>query len=205
MQQSIKQPDATLSVFKPEEDYEIIHSWLTRINADMTAPKLHGMICGFVCAGPRMNGRSWFEIVLGLLKVENQSMAESRQMLIELYDVSCQQFRDAGHFFHILLPLKESLRVRAEAVGQWCLGVIAGLELAGIHIQESDDEDVRDAMFHLQEFARINYDSIEYGEEDESAYHQVIDYLHDAIVMLYEEFAVRGQKEESGKLDGGWH
>lgn len=199
------QSDRTLSVFKPEEDYEIIDTWLKGMHADISAPKLHGIVCGFVCAGPQMNGRSWLETLLGVLRVEHDHLDDSRHMLIQLYDMSCQQFRDAGHFFQILLPPKESLHIRAEAVGQWCLGVLAGLELAGIHLQESDDEDIRDAIFHLQEFARINYDNIDYGEEDETAYSQVIEYLHDAIVMLYDEFAVRSQLELGEEHAGRWH
>lgn len=172
-------------------NYNEIVDVLRRMQSSISVAELHGVICGFVCAGAKMDGRSWLEPVLGLLEPVGEYLAESRKLLLHLYYIAAEQLKDDAFHFCMLLPTGDvTLKQRAEAIGEWCIGVTTGLGMAGIQVDDDMVGDVAEAMNHLSEIARIDYENLEYNEEDERAYIEVVEHIRIVMMMLYTELVM---------------
>lgn len=177
-------------------DYSTLEQTLEQTHSVIGAPEVHGLICGFICAGPRMNGKAWLDVVLGAIEPRSKDIETLRKVLIEIYMTSNKQLKNMDFDLNLLLPSDEqSLSARARAVGEWCDGVMAGLGLAGVDIESCESEDIREALFHVWEIAQVDYERLEFSDEDESAYARVVDYMHTTTYMLYNEFALQGTRE----------
>ncbi len=153
----------------------------------ISGSELHGIMCGYLCAGAIREG----EYYLSALSADYKD-SESRRatlMMFEIYSLSQQQLSDFNFNFQLLLPSeKESLATRAQAFSEWCAGFIQALELAGINSANLDDEDTEDIFQHLSEFAQLDYGNINVDEEDdddENAFMEVSEYARMSIVSLY--------------------
>ncbi|GAB4393698.1 MAG: hypothetical protein Tsb005_13050 [Gammaproteobacteria bacterium] len=157
--------------------------------AIISVPEAHGTICGLICGGNRMNGRSWLDIVLGCIEPDDNSRHSVREVLLELYNISGEELKSDHFNFNLFLPHDDQpLSDRAKAVGEWCMGVMAGLGFAGIGMDNELNADIREALYHFNEIGRIEYEDLSFSEEDERAYTEVIEYVRAAVLLIYVEF-----------------
>ncbi|MCW5589763.1 MAG: UPF0149 family protein [Legionellales bacterium] len=167
----------------------------------INACEVHGIICAFICAGHKMNGRSWLEALLGVLDTPQQVDEKvSRDIFITLYEISCQQLKDNMLEFQLLLPDdEECINLRIESLGLWCQGFLCGLGLAGIQLEDFDDnEELSEIVADLSEIAKVDHTMLEGSEDDEVSYTEVLEYLRMAVILLYGEFEVwQSENEEN--------
>ncbi len=170
--------------------YTEVELALLRTKAAIDAGEVHGLLCGFICAGKDIDGRSWLDSVLGHLDMDDAGAKECRALLIELYAVSDQKLKDMAFDFQLLLPDDEQpLSKRAAALGEWCQGFMAGLGLAGLEAGSVQSEDCQDALYHFSEISRLDYETLEIAEDDERSYVEVVEYVRMAVLMIYTELA----------------
>lgn len=164
-----------------------------------SAAEAHGLICGFICAGNKMDGRSWLDPILGSAQNEDKEiLASCKLILLELYEISCIKLQSFDFDFELLLPDDEqSLQCRAEALSHWCQGFIIAINRAGINEADMRTQDAKEALKHIFEISKLNYDTIDVTEKDEQAYAEVMEYVRMAVLMVYSEIAV--EQETGGK------
>lgn len=150
----------------------------------ISVSELHGLLCGYLCAGVPHQGESYIRALLN-----NKKDEESRNALLalfSLYSISQQQITNYDLSFALLLPdEQEPLRDRAAAFREWCEGFTQGLNLAGIEIEYLNDEETQDAYQHIVEFAELDCESLDVDEEDEQALMEVTEYTRMAVIRLH--------------------
>lgn len=152
--------------------------------------EIHGILCGLICTGQKIDGKFWFHMVLKLFETRAHISSRHRGMILELYDATCRQFSGVGSEFELLLPdVQQTLKHRAESLSQWCQGFLYGLKLADNTIIDETSEEAREALHCISEIARLDYANIEVREIDENAYAGVVEYVRSAAIVLYTEFA----------------
>lgn len=159
-------------------------------SGDLSAAETHGMLCGYVCAGPRMNGKAWIDQIIGHMGFEPQE-DNKKAAIISLYNLSYDQISSMEFGFQLLLPDDDvNLPQRARSLGEWCQGFLTGLGLAGVHIHNCKTDEVRETLFRLAEISKIDYDTLDMCDADEFAFFEVCEYVRMAVLMLYTELVM---------------
>ncbi|RUR13534.1 UPF0149 family protein [Legionella sp. km772] len=175
-------------------DYQAFVESIAALMLQISASELHGLLCGYLCAGADRQGESYIRALL-----QNKKSPESRHALLSLFSVfsiSQQQISSYDLEFALLLPKEENpLRERAKAFSQWCEGFTQGLTLAGVDGDHLYEEDAQDALQHLVEFAELDYDSLEVDEDDERALMEVTEYARMAVIRLHGDLMMNKRKD----------
>jgi yecA family protein len=170
---------------------------LDAMHAPTTASEIHGILTGFVCAGFRVDGQAWVELVLG--EVELSSFEKNKSMLIDLYNETCEQLNQVTPRIHLLLPTDEqSLEFRARALSRWCQGFLAGLGLGGLQLTENQTEETQDILTRFVRIARLDHQLLKVNEDDEASYQEVSAYVQQSVLQVYVELA--GLRDQKTKL-----
>ena len=106
---------------------------------------------------------------------------------------------DTEMTFNLLLPDDETaLSVRAESLSTWCQGFLTGLGLSGVQMSESNEttRDLREALVHLTEIAKLDIENIEMLDEDEEAYMEVTEYVRMVVFAIYDEYSQPAQSDQ---------
>ncbi len=185
------EPDDSLHL--PE--YEVFVQSITTLMLQISASELHGLLCGYLCAGADREGESYIRALL-----HNKKNTETREAILSLFSVfsiSQQQISAYNLEFSLLLPKDDDpLRERAKAFSQWCDGFTQGLALAGVEVDHFYEEDAQEAFNHLIEFAELDCNSLDVDEEDERALMEVTEYTRMAVIRLHGDLMMN--KRESG-------
>lgn len=155
----------------------------------MSGSELHGIMCGYLCAGADSQGEAYIRALLN-----NKKDEQSRNALLSMFSVfsiSQQQMNNFDFEFEMLLPDDdESLVTRAQAFSEWCEGFTQGLTIAGVGMEQFYEEESKDALQHLMEFAELDCESLEVGEEDERALMEVSEYTRMAVLRLHSDLVL---------------
>lgn len=176
--------------------YEHFNDSIAVLSLPLSASELHGMMCGYVCAGADNQGEAYLRAL-----VHNKKDEDSRNALLALFSVfsiSQQQINHLDFQFALLLPDDETdLFERAKAFSEWCDGFIRALALSGIEADQFYEEDTQEALQHITEFADIDFESLDVDEEDEKALVEVSEYTRLAVIRLYADLNTH-EKEQTG-------
>lgn len=176
--------------------YEHFNDSIAVLSLPLTASELHGMMCGYVCAGADSQGEAYLRAL-----VHNKKDEDSRNALLALFSVfsiSQQQITHLDFQFTLLLPDDETdLFERAKAFSEWCDGFIRALALSGVESDQFYEEETQEALQHITEFADIDFESLDVDEEDEKALVEVSEYTRLAVIRLHADLNTH-EKEQTG-------
>lgn len=180
-------------------NYHIFCEQIEVLELPISGSEVHGVMCGYLCAGALQEGDAYLRALSSNKRGEAARVAA--QALFNLYSISQHQMDQDNFSFQFLLPDEEqTLVVRAEAFSQWCAGFIQAMSVAGITGDQLEEE-AQDALFHLSEFAQLDYASLKVGEDDEKALMEVSEYARMAVLRLYWDIKV--QDTQQGRYDSG--
>lgn len=164
---------------------------------EISGSELHGMMCGFLCAGEDNQGEAYMRALLN-----NRKDEESRAAILSMfavYSVSQQQINNFDFQFEMMLPDDNtSLTERAQAFSEWCEGFTQGLIIAGVDGDQFYDEEAQEALEHLTQFADLDIEAIDVDEEDEKALLEVSEYARMAVIRLHNDL-VMNERERGGQ------
>jgi uncharacterized protein YgfB (UPF0149 family) len=163
----------------------------------ISGSELHGIMCGYLCAGADAQGEAYIRALLN-----NKKDEVSRNGLLTLFSVFSISQQQINHFnfdFQMLLPEnEESLILRAKAFSEWCEGFTQGLNIAGVGADEFYEEESQEALQHLIEFAELDYESLDIGEDDEKALMEVSEYARMAVLRLHSDLIMQEKESKDG-------
>ncbi|KTD24637.1 MULTISPECIES: UPF0149 family protein [Legionella] len=165
-------------------DYQNFSHTILALELPFSGSELHGMMCGYLCAGAASEGDAYLRALTSSKK--DKSTRAAALAIFEVYTISQQQLGNFDFGFELLLPDEnEPLIDRAQAFSEWCEGFTQSMAIAGISVEQFQEEESQEALHHLQEFAQLDYESLEVEEEDEKALMEVSEYARMAVLRLY--------------------
>ncbi|HRD69299.1 MAG TPA: UPF0149 family protein [Legionella sp.] len=176
--------------------YEQFSESIAVLALPISASNLHGMMCGYLCAGADSQGEAYLRAML-----HNKKDEESRNAIFSMFSVfsiSQQQINNFDFEFGMILPDEhESLAERARAFSEWCEGFTQGLTMAGVGLDQFYEEEAQEALQHIIEFAELDADTLEVSEEDEKALMEVSEYARMAVIRLHGDL-IMNERERGG-------
>ena len=174
-------------------DFDHLEKLLDSVALEVGTSELHGVICGLLCAGQSDAHTLWFEELFQNCPAEDLLAREAREQVGQLYLATRQKIRDEDLDFRPFLPAGNIvLSKRARSLSEWCQGFLYGLALSGANLKDLDDE-VRESIDDMTEISRLDYEVIEPGDEAESDYMELEEFLRVATWMILD--AINEQRE----------
>lgn len=160
------------------------------------SPETHGTLCGFLCAGLKTDGKAWLESLLATIDIEDLNNRPSRKMLIDLYNYILHQFIESRIELHPTISNQsEDLETRAEALSNWCYGFLLGLRQTGIDMSKSPIDDIQEIHYRISDIATIDYEHVDIRAEDETAFSDVLNYIHTSVLYIYQEITKKSKMQ----------
>lgn len=173
-------------------DYYEFGQDLKTLDALASPAEAHGILCGQLSAGSRMTGLGWLKQFLPLLGVKREPWDALTKRLYSMRHFCEEDLESHSLDFQILLPDDdENIATRLDALSEWCSGFLAGFGSIGSQTQAFSEE-VSSLIHDLQSISQVDIASAEgEGEEGESNYFEVVEYVRMAVIGLYQEFVLR--------------
>lgn len=177
-------------------DFESIEGYFHRLGLSLDPAECHGSLCGLLCATDALNAAAWAQQVLaGRLDLLDAAAppaqgvgGEDHTLLSALYKETADRLNDPEYGFSPLLPDdEEPLRRRVEALSRWCQGFLLGLALGGLQDQSKLPGDSHEVLGDLAEISRLGHGEAAEGNEDETAFAEIVEYVRMAVLLVYEE------------------
>jgi yecA family protein len=163
--------------------YKLIEKIFSKSQADFSAAEAHGMASGLLCADNRMAGARWLAHLFDNTVPDSE---EGKNLLLRLFEETRRLLTSNGFEFELLLPEKEApLKERVEALKLWCQGFLFGVGAASPIPESEWPEDVREIIRDITEFTKLETQAG--GEEDESAFMEITEYLRSVVVLLHDD------------------
>lgn len=150
---------------------------LQQARLGVTPAELHGSITGFLCAG--WGGRS--PELLAALALDVGAADAALHALIDRSAVAIAERLRRSEMVEPLLP-DAPLRVRANAMVDWCRGFLGGLGLTGLLDAAGQAPAERDL---LAGFGHIAAMPVECADDDAAALDELLDYIRAGVRQLY--------------------
>jgi uncharacterized protein YgfB (UPF0149 family) len=162
-------------------DYQRIMQNIAVLNLPFSLSEIHGIICAYLCTSTVEEAVKYVSI----LTASAQEKTASRE-LFSLLNISHMQMYNFDFQFQLLLPNDDSsLSERARAFSQWCTGFSHGITLTKFVVTDTEEKEAREAIAHIAEFAKLDYESLTIDEEDENALFEVSEYTRLIVLHLY--------------------
>lgn len=169
-------------------DYTALEQALIKADAEYDAAECQGVICGLICA----QGSMGLDICLAHTFPDrdkgNLLAQEAGVLVATLYKETLQALNDPTCEFSPLLPGDETdLEYRIQMLGQWCQGLLIGLHAGGVTDFSQLEGDAAEILSDVAEIARADMYAVEGSEQDEQAYMELVEFMHAAVLLLYDE------------------
>lgn len=169
-------------------DFDELADHLLEQGLDSSPARLHGCLCGLLCAGAGFEAERGLDGLSQALDLHvHGELAES---VLRLYTVSAAALADEEFSFHLLLPDDEvDIESRTGALAHWSKGFLAGFAHtsagggAAAPLSEESTEILRDVAAISE--AAVGEDEEE--EESEGSYAELVEYLRFAVLNLFLE------------------
>ena len=161
--------------------YSIIDTIVVKGDAGSSAAQAHGMATGMLCANEQAQSAEW----LTELFLDAALMAdEDEAVLAHLFDETQRILASDEFEFDLLLPGDGALlSEQVEALAHWCQGFLLGV---GFSYAASDlSREVSEILKDIVEFTKLDTEAE--GEEDESDFMEITEYMRSAVLLLRDE------------------
>ncbi|MBX9705077.1 MAG: UPF0149 family protein [Gammaproteobacteria bacterium] len=174
-------------------DYTMLQKSIQSHDPVSTPAELHGLLCGLICAaGTRFELPSHYqesEVMLHLLPLVTEQFSEALEQ---------NQFS-----IELMLPDDEQpLAIRAQAMGEWAQGFLAGLGEGGL-TRKLHNEVLEEMLQDFHQIAQIQpgdvHDETEVTEDDEKALFEVQEYMGVGVLSVYTELLILNNLDEAAE------
>ncbi len=179
--------------------YQTFIEGIASLALPISGSELHGVLCGYLCAGATRKGETYLRALMSS-KHDDAAKRVAILALFGVYAVSQQQMISFNFDFQLMLPDEQApLSDRAQAFTQWCEGFTQGMTMAGICDGQLQEDEAKEALQHLAEFAELDYEALQAGEEDERALTEVYEYARMAVLHIHSD--LQGSRLEHDRSD----
>ena len=178
-------------------NFKELDNLLIEAKAGSHAAECHGFLCGYLCIVKEVNEDTFRQYLFAEM-TDPEMINECSRKLGELATevmagISAQDFT-----LELFLPGDNyPLNERAVALVQWCEGFLNGLGIAGLPEIELLSAEGQEVIQDLYKICRLDVNNIaEEGEDEETAFMELGEYVRMGAILLYEEFQQTGNLDE---------
>ncbi len=176
--------------------FEQLANLFVELGVFASPSELHGLLCGQLAGGVVDGEQQWLSQVANYLEREQIDVKSGRDALHKLYQSTRHQMEGTGFDLDLVLPDDDAeLSLRAESIGLWCQGFLAGF---GPESLSKLSEEARETVGDFSEIVRIGSEQLEACEDNEQDLMQIIEYVRMATILVYSEV-------QDGKADALTH
>ena len=164
-----------------------------RLGSMLPPSQLQGYLMGQLSVGAQLAEPEWLEQAWQLIDGVEPGSDEDNQLLAELLASTQAIFAEGSLSAKLLLPDDDvELSQRVECLGFWCQGFLTGFALAGKQKQSEQGQqaytnEVSEALSDMAAIAQIGLSEEDGGEQSESDFVDVIEYVRLAAMNIYFE------------------
>lgn len=168
---------------------------LLSLGALQPPAELHGYLTGQLAVGARLDGDTWVRQAQAFLDCQPPD-PQQRQLFDDLYRATLAQLEEGQMALDLLLPEEDvDLDQRAESLGHWCQGFLAGFALAGKQRQREQgqqqfSDDISEVLSDMAAISQIGVrdeDEAEREEDRENQLFAVCEYVRLAALNVFIE------------------
>ncbi len=169
-------------------DYYEVSDALARAHSAVDAADCHGLLAGLICAAGFADPRVWMAQVFEEFDPKDLLQVAASKQVQALGEDTLVRLNSPELDFELLLPDDDdALRERAESLGSWCGGFLAGLGLGGVSDTSQLPEEVAELLDDLAEIARVDFEVGEPDDEEQAAFAEVVEYVRVGVLLINEE------------------
>ncbi len=181
-------------------EFDLVTQAMESADVMAGAAEVHGVICGLICGGVELDGKSWLEPFNDLINEGFGLPSEAKRVAEEIYHTSCYQIGDANLSFALLLPDDNiPLDERAEAMSQWVQSFLVGFGMVQQELNKAS-EDLQELIKDFSDISQVSLDFEQEDEESEVAYAEVIEYLRVGAILSFNELGKKSAAETKPTL-----
>lgn len=153
--------------------------------------ELHGVLCGRLAAGARINEPEWLTMVcehMGLPESAADDSEDLAPFMNRAYEQTLEFLKSADMSFHPLLPDDDyAIEQRLEALVSWVRGFLEGMALAaGESLGQAPDE-IRELIEDLVAISQLSDDE-DADDESEQQLLEITEYVRLGALAVFTEF-----------------
>ncbi len=169
-------------------DYERVERQMASADIESSGAEVHGILCGLICTGREDARARWFSELFNDEQSTDLLVRECAASLEVLHNETLAAVQGPGLGFTPFLPDDEKpLKLRAQAVADWCQGFLYGVGVAGLTAGHQFSSETQEALNSLSEITRLDLDQLDSGEEDEEALMEVTEFIWVAAMLVHGE------------------
>ena len=150
--------------------------------------ELHGLLCGKLCGGMRLDRDQWLDIALEFLELIDTPNGQAQDEIALLLDATLAQLNSGQYDMQLLLPENDTdLDQRTQALSEWCHGFLSGFGTSGIDPDQKFSSDAADALRDMAAIVQAAVTDHDDNEEQEQSYSDLIEYVRMAAMHFYAE------------------
>lgn len=167
-----------------------IASVLQGAGSQVVAAESHGCLCGALCTTADYSVERWLDELIATEGEDVEIEPAATAPLRLLFADTLRALRGDEMELEPLLPDDdEPLEHRATALAQWCQGFLYGFGTGRPLRPEDLNGQINEILRDLSDIARAIVDVGDSGEDEESSYAEVIEYLRVGVQLIHDELA----------------
>jgi uncharacterized protein YgfB (UPF0149 family) len=176
-------------------EYGTLAELLGRSRSPLPLPELHGGLCGVICASGRDAAGSWLDSLVDDCVADADTLSELSDRLQSLGYETWRALSGFSMEFSPLLPDDDyGIDQRAEALGLWCHGFLAGLVVGGLDLSGGQSElsaELNELVRDLAEISKVGADGKETEDPElgDSSLVELVEYVRVGAQYIFEELA----------------
>ena len=168
--------------------YERVERQMASADIESSGAEVHGILCGLICSGREDAQARWFGELFSEENASDLLVRECAESLRVLHDETLAAVKGPGPGFTPFLPDEDKpLKIRAEAVADWCQGFLYGIGVAGLSSAHRFSNETQEALTSLSEITRMDLDGLQGAEEDEEALMEITEFIWVAAMLVHSE------------------
>ncbi|MDO9048456.1 MAG: UPF0149 family protein [Methylobacter sp.] len=168
--------------------YQIINAIVVQSDAELSAAQAHGMATGMLCANEQAQSTEW---LTELFRHGTPQADEDRTTLVHLFEDTRNLLVSDEFEFDLLLPGDDALlSEQVEALTYWCQGFLLGVGFT--HAASDLSKEASEILKDIVEFTKLDTEAE--GEEDESDFMEITEYMRSAVLLLCNELNKEGER-----------
>ncbi|MFT5808302.1 MAG: hypothetical protein ACI9LG_002604 [Moritella dasanensis] len=158
---------------------------------------VHGVICGLLCGGVKLDSKAWLEPFDQLIN-EGLGIPDSLDaILADVYSGSEAALKDMTLGFELLLPdMDQPLENRMEALAEWVQGFLGGFGM--VHsVSTVASDDVKELIADFASISQMDIETDDDSNEAEESFYEIVEYVRMGATYCFNELGDGGGEAQA--------